>query len=227
MSTTAAARVMARGRHIELRLWERDPAGERAFEPDEAHEHANYVQAGALIVPIGDDPPLEVHAGDSYVVPAGWAARSRCSSRPSWSRRSARLTARTDFRSVYLRTWLTQRPVGVVGPTCLSRPSPPPPHSTRSTRGCSSRIPRPRWSTPTAPPASCWAWIATSCAAAPSCRRPASACRSRARRFPSAGRAPTRCARAVRSARASWASRAPTAACAGCACPRGPSAARC
>ena len=50
MSTTAAARVMARGREIELRLWERDPAGERAFEPDEAHEHAVYVQAGALIV---------------------------------------------------------------------------------------------------------------------------------------------------------------------------------
>ena len=57
MSTTAAARVMARGRHIELRLWERDPA--------------NYVQAGALIVLIGDDPPLEVHAGDSFVVPPG------------------------------------------------------------------------------------------------------------------------------------------------------------
>ena len=71
MSTTAAARVMARGRHIELRLWERDPAGQRALEPDEAHEHANYVQAGALIVLIGDGPPREVHAGDSYVVPAG------------------------------------------------------------------------------------------------------------------------------------------------------------
>ena len=71
MSTTAAARVMARGRHIELRLWERDPAGERAFAPDEAREHVAYVQAGALIVSIGDDPPLEVHAGDSYVVPVG------------------------------------------------------------------------------------------------------------------------------------------------------------
>jgi quercetin dioxygenase-like cupin family protein len=71
MSTTAAARVMARGRNIELRLWERDPAGQRALEPDHAHEHANYVQRGALIVLIGDDPPLEVHAGDSYVVPAG------------------------------------------------------------------------------------------------------------------------------------------------------------
>ena len=71
MSTTAAARVMARGRHIELRLWERDPAGQRALEPDEAHERVSYVQAGALIVMVGDDPPLEVHAGDSYVVPAG------------------------------------------------------------------------------------------------------------------------------------------------------------
>jgi uncharacterized cupin superfamily protein len=70
MSTTAAARVMARGRHIELRLWERDPAGRRALEPD-AHERVNYVQAGALIILVGDDPPLEVHAGDSYVVPAG------------------------------------------------------------------------------------------------------------------------------------------------------------
>jgi quercetin dioxygenase-like cupin family protein len=71
MSTTAASRVMARGREIELHLWERDPAGERAFEPDAAREHVAYVQAGALIVSVGDAPPVEVHAGDSYVVPAG------------------------------------------------------------------------------------------------------------------------------------------------------------
>lgn len=70
-TTTAAARVMARGHHVELRVWERDPAGERVFAPDEAHEHVAYVQAGALIVSIGEEPPLEVHAGDSYVVPAG------------------------------------------------------------------------------------------------------------------------------------------------------------
>ena len=70
MSTTAAARVMARGRHIELRLWERDPAGQRALSPTRPTSTA-YVQAGALIVLIGDEPPLEVHAGDSYVVPAG------------------------------------------------------------------------------------------------------------------------------------------------------------
>jgi mannose-6-phosphate isomerase-like protein (cupin superfamily) len=75
MSTTAAARVMARGRHIELRLWERDPAGKRALEPDTGHEHVHYVQAGALIVLVGNDPPLEVHAGDSYVVPIGRSHR--------------------------------------------------------------------------------------------------------------------------------------------------------
>jgi quercetin dioxygenase-like cupin family protein len=75
MSTTAAARVMARGRHIELRLWERDPAGERAFAPDQAREHVAYIQSGALIVSVGNGPPLEVHAGDSYVVPAGRSHR--------------------------------------------------------------------------------------------------------------------------------------------------------
>ncbi|HWH66973.1 MAG TPA: cupin domain-containing protein [Gaiellales bacterium] len=76
MSTTAASRVMARGREIELRLWERDPAGERAFEPDEDHEHAVYVQAGALIVSIGAELPIEVHAGDTYVIPTGLGHRT-------------------------------------------------------------------------------------------------------------------------------------------------------
>jgi quercetin dioxygenase-like cupin family protein len=76
MSTTAASRVMARGSQIELRLWERDPAGERSFAPDEDHEHVVYVQAGALIVSIGDDPPIEVHGGDSYVIRAGLGHRT-------------------------------------------------------------------------------------------------------------------------------------------------------
>ena len=76
MSTTAASRVMARGREIELRLWERDPAGERAFEPDEEHEHAVYVQAGALIVSIGEEPPIEVHAGDTDRIPTGLGHRT-------------------------------------------------------------------------------------------------------------------------------------------------------
>ena len=76
MSTTAAPRVMARGRQIELRLWERDPAGERAFAPDEDHEHVCYVQAGALILSIGEGLPIEVHAGDSYLVPPGLGHRT-------------------------------------------------------------------------------------------------------------------------------------------------------
>jgi mannose-6-phosphate isomerase-like protein (cupin superfamily) len=33
------------------------------------------VQSGALIVTIADDPPVEVHGGDSFVVPAGAAHR--------------------------------------------------------------------------------------------------------------------------------------------------------
>ena len=69
MSTTAAARVMARGRHIELRLWERDPAGERAFEPDEAHEHVAYVQSGALIVSIGSEPLSQPFVSVAVPVP--------------------------------------------------------------------------------------------------------------------------------------------------------------
>jgi uncharacterized cupin superfamily protein len=72
---THADPVVARGRHVELRLWERDPAGERAYPPDADHEHVAYVQAGALIVAIADDPPVEIHAGDSYVVPAGAGLR--------------------------------------------------------------------------------------------------------------------------------------------------------
>jgi quercetin dioxygenase-like cupin family protein len=68
-------RLMARGRHVELRLWERDPAGEAVAEPDADHEHVVYVQSGALIVTIGDDPPVEVHSGDSYLVPAGQPCR--------------------------------------------------------------------------------------------------------------------------------------------------------
>jgi uncharacterized cupin superfamily protein len=68
-------RLMARGRRVELRLWERDPASEAATPPDAAHDHVAYVQDGALIVAIADDPPVELHAGDSYVVPAGERCR--------------------------------------------------------------------------------------------------------------------------------------------------------
>jgi mannose-6-phosphate isomerase-like protein (cupin superfamily) len=54
---------------------DRDPAGERSVAPDPANERVAYVQSGALIVTIADDPPVELHGGDSYVVPAGTGHR--------------------------------------------------------------------------------------------------------------------------------------------------------
>lgn len=54
---------------------ERDPAGERAVAPDAANERVAYVVSGALIVTIADDPPVELHTGDSYVVPPGASHR--------------------------------------------------------------------------------------------------------------------------------------------------------
>jgi uncharacterized cupin superfamily protein len=68
-------RLMARGRHVALNLWRRDPAGERCIAPDALNEHVAYVESGALIVTIADDPPVEVHAGDSFVVPVGASHR--------------------------------------------------------------------------------------------------------------------------------------------------------
>jgi quercetin dioxygenase-like cupin family protein len=50
---------------------ERDPAGERSVAPDAANEHFTCVVSGALIVTIADDPPMELHTGDFYVVPPG------------------------------------------------------------------------------------------------------------------------------------------------------------
>jgi quercetin dioxygenase-like cupin family protein len=64
-------RLMARGRRVALRRWERDPAGERSIPPDERNEHVAYVESGVLIVTIADDPPAELHPGDSFVVPVG------------------------------------------------------------------------------------------------------------------------------------------------------------
>ena len=67
--------LVARGRHVELRLWERDPAGEAAAPPDAERDHVAYVQEGALIVSIAGGPPVELHAVDAYVVPAGEPCR--------------------------------------------------------------------------------------------------------------------------------------------------------
>jgi uncharacterized cupin superfamily protein len=72
---TVREQVVARARHVELRLCERDPAGEAATPPDVEHDHVAYVQEGALIVSIAGGPPIELHAGDAYVVPAGERCR--------------------------------------------------------------------------------------------------------------------------------------------------------
>jgi quercetin dioxygenase-like cupin family protein len=52
-------------------VWERNPASETTVAPDDRNELVAYVESGALIVTIADDPPVELHAGDSYVVPPG------------------------------------------------------------------------------------------------------------------------------------------------------------
>ena len=67
--------TLASSGHVELRLWERDPAGEATADPDARHDHVAYVQSGALIVRVADGPPVELHAGDAYVVPAGCPCR--------------------------------------------------------------------------------------------------------------------------------------------------------
>jgi len=64
-------RLMARASQVELRLCELDPAGEADMPLDDDHDRVAYVQHGAIIVAIGDEPPAELHSGDSYVVPAG------------------------------------------------------------------------------------------------------------------------------------------------------------
>jgi uncharacterized cupin superfamily protein len=64
-------RLMARGSQVELRICELHPASEAALPSDAEHDRVAYLQEGALIVAIGDDPPSELHAGDTYVVPAG------------------------------------------------------------------------------------------------------------------------------------------------------------
>jgi mannose-6-phosphate isomerase-like protein (cupin superfamily) len=68
-------RLMARGSQVELHLRERAPASEAAMPPDDDHDRLAYIQEGAVIVAIADDPPVELHAGDSYVVPAGEPCR--------------------------------------------------------------------------------------------------------------------------------------------------------
>jgi uncharacterized cupin superfamily protein len=72
---TVREQVVARRRHIELRVREHDPAGEAATPPDAEHDHVAYIQEGALIVTVAGGPPAELHADDCYVVPAGERCR--------------------------------------------------------------------------------------------------------------------------------------------------------
>ena len=64
-------RFLARGDRVALRKWEHEPAGERAPEHANPYEYAAYLIEGAMRVRIGDAEPVELRAGDSYVVPAG------------------------------------------------------------------------------------------------------------------------------------------------------------
>jgi mannose-6-phosphate isomerase-like protein (cupin superfamily) len=68
---TRGERLLAAGRHVGLRIWERDPASERSVAPDPANERVAYVASGVLVVAVAGDPPVEIRAGDSYVVPPG------------------------------------------------------------------------------------------------------------------------------------------------------------
>lgn len=62
---------LARTPKVALRLWEGEEAGERAPEHANEYDYVAYVLSGAMRVRIGDAEPIEVRAGDSYVVPAG------------------------------------------------------------------------------------------------------------------------------------------------------------
>ena len=63
--------LLARGERLQLRKWEREPEGETAPEHSNPYEYVAYLVEGAMRVRIGDAEPVELRAGDSYVVPAG------------------------------------------------------------------------------------------------------------------------------------------------------------
>jgi len=117
------------------------PRASGTYPPDTDHEHVAYVQAGALIVAIADDPAGRDPRGRLPTsIPAGAGLRFEVLEqvRPS-SKRSARPLSCTEMAVLYLRAVLTPRPQWVLAFTCQSRPSPQPLRSTRSTRGCWSR----------------------------------------------------------------------------------------
>lgn len=64
-------RLLAAGGQVALRVWEHEPAGETSSEHANEYEYVAYVTDGLMRVRIGDDEPVEIGVGDSYVVPAG------------------------------------------------------------------------------------------------------------------------------------------------------------
>jgi quercetin dioxygenase-like cupin family protein len=62
---------MVRGDTAQLRVWDREPAGEVAPEHANDYEYLAYVVEGRMRVPIANGVPIEVGAGDSYRIPAG------------------------------------------------------------------------------------------------------------------------------------------------------------
>ncbi len=63
--------LLARTEKVALRLWEGEDAGVRSPEHSNSYDYVAYVLAGALRVSVGEEPAVEVRAGDSYAVPAG------------------------------------------------------------------------------------------------------------------------------------------------------------
>lgn len=56
---------------LRLRLWEGEDAGETAPEHTNDYDYVAYLIAGRMEVRIGGGEPRELHAGDTYAVPAG------------------------------------------------------------------------------------------------------------------------------------------------------------
>lgn len=64
-------RLLAKTDRLQIRVWEREPAGETAPPHANEYDYVAYVIAGSLRVRIGDEPEADVLAGDTYAVPAG------------------------------------------------------------------------------------------------------------------------------------------------------------
>ena len=62
--------LLAGTEKLALRLWEGEDAGEKNPEHSNSYDYVAYVLSGSITVTIGEEPPAELRAGDSYAVPA-------------------------------------------------------------------------------------------------------------------------------------------------------------